>query len=166
MGKHTYKAPPSAAPWERQTGEGPAAWAAFQAFRDLGAGRSIRQTAEAMGKSAAHLEAYSARNNWQTRAAAWDAELDRIARADNIKVIRTMRKRHAELAEDVLAKAATALKKIPPDKITAADVCRMIEVGSKLERLARGDAGEVVENREGEALDNVVFYFPRNGRDD
>lgn len=166
MGKHTYKSPPGAAPWERQSGEGPAAWAAFQVFRDLGAGRSIRQTAEAMGKSAAHLEAYSARNGWQTRAAAWDAELDRIARADNIKVIRKMRRRHAELAEDMLVRAANALNRIPEDKITAADVCRMVEVGSKLERLARGDAGEVMETREGEALDNVVFYFPRNGRDD
>ena len=42
----------------------------------------------------------------------------------------------------------------------------MVEVGSKLERIARGDVGEVVEEREGESLPPVTFYIPDNGRQD
>lgn len=42
---------------------------------------------------------------------------------------------------------------------------RMVEVASKLERLARGDVGEVVEERDGgEAVDPVQIYIPDNRR--
>lgn len=165
MAKHPYTAPAGADPWERQTGEGPAAWAAFQVYRDLGQSRTIRKAAERLGKSPAHLSDYSASFSWVDRAAAWDNELDRLARADNIRAIRKMRRRHADLGADMLVKAAEGLDLIPEDRLTAADISRMVEVGSKLERLARGDAGDVIEEREGEAVDPVVFYLPANGRD-
>ena len=167
MSKHTYTAPAGADLWERQTGEPPAAWAAFQVYRDLGSGRTIRKAAEQMGRSPTHLSEYSARFAWQDRSAAWDNELDRLARADTVKNIRRMREKHADLGEEALEKAANALSHLPENLIKAADICRMIEVGSKLERIARGDVGDVVEEREGESLPPVVtFSMPDNRRSD
>jgi len=42
----------------------------------------------------------------------------------------------------------------------------MVETASKLERISRGDAGEVVEERDGGPATPVVqFYIPDNHRD-
>lgn len=164
MARQTYVAPPEAAPWERQTGEGPAAWAAFQVYRDLGSGRSIRKAAEHLGRSPLHLSELSSAHGWVSRCASWDNEMDRLARADIVKAIKKMRREHADLGVDMLVKSANALSKLPEDRLTAADICRMVEVGSKLERISRGDVGEVIEERESEALSPVVFYLPENGR--
>ena len=77
-----------------------------------------------------------------------------------------MRKRHADIASAMLIKAAKALARIPEDEIKAADVSRMVETASKLERISRGDVGEVVEERQGEAAPSPVqFYMPNNFRD-
>mgnify|MGYP003311463790 CR=1 FL=1 len=56
--------------------------------------------------------------------------------------------------------------KIPANEIKASDVSRMVEIATKLERISKGDVGEVVEEREGgPAMDPVTFYIPDNGRD-
>lgn len=162
--KRPYTAPPGTEPWERMTGEPPAAWAAFQTYRDLGQGRTIRKAAEVLGKSPAHLSEYSARFSWPDRAAAWDNELDRLTRADNVKAIRRMRQRHADLGEEALAKAAAALNKIPDEDLKPSDIARLMDVASRLERIARGDVGDVIEEREGEAVAPVTFYIPENNR--
>ena len=42
----------------------------------------------------------------------------------------------------------------------------MIETATKLERISRGDVGEVVEERQAEVtMDPVQFYMPDNNRD-
>ena len=93
-------------------------------------------------------------------------EQDRIAREAQKKEIVKMRKKHADLAQAMLVKAALALKSIPVEEIKASDVSRMVETASKLERLSRGDVGEVIEERDGGKVESVVsFYIPDNGRD-
>jgi len=166
MSRYVYKAKPDAAPWDRQDGEGAAAWSAFQIYRDLGSGRTIKQVAERLQRSPTHIGDYSIKFHWQDRIAAWEAELDRLARAENVAAILDMRKNHAGLATDMLAKAAEGLDRIAAEDLKAQDICRLVEIGAKLERIARGDVGEVVENREGEALEPVVFFMPTNGRDE
>ena len=165
MGRYNYKAPPDTTPWERQDGESPQAWAAFQAFRDLGQDRTLRAAAEKIGRSRSTLTRYSMEFTWVDRAAAWDREQDRQAQKAQLAEIKKMRKTHADLGSAMLVKAAKALKRIPDDEIKAGDISRMVEVGSKLERIARGDVGEVIEEREGESLPVVTFYIPDNGRD-
>lgn len=165
MGRYNYKAPSDAAPWERQDGESPQAWRAFQAFRDLGQDRTIRAAAERIDRSRATLVKYSMDFAWMDRAAAWDREQDRQAQKAQLAAIKRMRKTHADLGSAMLVKAAKALKSLSDDEIKAGDISRMVEVGSKLERIARGDVGEVIEEREGENLPVVTFYMPDNGRD-
>ena len=157
-------------PWERLPNETQKAFEAFCVYRDLNEERSLQKAADNLGKSRGLLEGWSSKFEWVKRVAAWDAERDRkeleAAEAQRIKDVLAMRKRHANLAVDMLEKAAAALAEIPDDEIKAADISRMVDVASKLERISRGDVGEVVEERQGEpATPAVQFYMPSNGRD-
>ena len=153
-------------PWERQPGETTKQFEAFQVYRDMDEERSIRSVAKALDKSKNLIGRWSAANNWVDRAAAWDVEKDRLLRIEQQKDIKKMRKRHADIATAMLLKAASALKKIPEEEIKAGDISRMVDIASKLERISRGDVGEVVEERDGgKAADPVTFYMPDNGRD-
>lgn len=151
--------------WERQEGETPRAYEAFCVYRDMGPDRSLRKTVQALNKNLTTIAEWSAKYEWVKRVAAWDAENDRIARIEQLSAIKKMRKQHAELAYSMLIKAAQALKRIPADEIKASDISRMIETGSKLERISRGDVGDVIEERNGgDAVDPVQIYIPDNNR--
>ena len=153
-------------PWERQKGETSRAYEAFCVYRDLGADRSINKTSRKLSKNRTTIAEWSAKYDWVKRCEAWDAEQDRIARQAQITEIKKMRKRHAELATAMLVKAAKALQKIPEDEVKASDVSRLVETASKLERISRGDVGDVVEERDGgESTPIVQFYMPDNQRD-
>lgn len=153
-------------PWERQKGETSKAWEAFSIYRDMGADRSHAKLSQRLSKNTRTIAEWSKKYEWVKRAAAWDAEQDRIARQSQIDEIKKMRKRHADLASAMLVKAARALQRIPEDEIKATDVSRMVETASKLERISRGDAGEVVEERDGgPSVPVVQFYMPDNHRD-
>lgn len=152
-------------PWERQEGETAKAFEAFCVYRDLGIQRSIAKTGKSLGKTCAHLEAWSSKYNWVERATQWDAEQDRAVRQQQLDDIKKMRKRHADLAEAMLIKAARALKRIPDDEIKAGDVTRMLDIATKVERISRGDSETIIEERDGgEALNPVQIYIPDNKR--
>lgn len=153
-------------PWERQRGETPRAYEAFGVYRDLGPNRSIAKAGRSLGKNKVTLEQWSVKYEWVKRAAEWDAEQDRVARQAQLDEIKKMRKRHADLATAMLVKAAKALQRIPEDEIKAVDVSRMVETASRLERISRGDVGDVIEERDGgQAVPTVQFYIPDNFRD-
>lgn len=154
-------------PWERQKGESARAYEAFATYRDMGASRSHNKVVQKLGKNRATISLWSSKYEWVKRVSAWDAEQDRITREAQINEIKNMRKRHADLANAMLVKAAKALQRLPDDEIKAMDVSRMVETASKLERISRGDVGDVVEERDGgSALPIVQFYIPSNGRPD
>ena len=153
-------------PWERQEGETARAYEAFSEYRDMGADRSLAKVGQKLGKSKAQMEKWSKKYSWVVRVEAWDIEQDRLIREELMKNIGAMRKRHADIAVAMLTKAAKALLKIPVEEVKASDISRMVDVASKLERISRGDVGEVVEERQGESVgDPVQFYIPDNGRD-
>ena len=152
-------------PWERQPGESAKAYEAFSTYRDMGSDRSLAKVGHALGKSKAMMEKWSSAHNWVERAKEWDVEQDRILQKQQIEDIKKMRKRHATLAESMIIKAAQALKQIPIEKITPQDIARMADVGSKLERISRGDVGDVIEERDGgTSIDPVQIYLPDNNR--
>lgn len=155
-----------AKPWEPLEGESSKAYEAFSTYRDMGTQRSLTKVAEKLGKSETLMARWSGNHDWVDRAAAWDAEQDRIVRQQQIEDIKKMRKQHADLAYSMLIKAARALKRIPDDEIKASDISRFVETASKLERISRGDVGEVIEERDGgQSAPSVMFYMPDNGRD-
>lgn len=153
-------------PWERQDEETVKQFEAFCIYRDLGKGRSLQKVSTQLSKSMTLMKRWSAKNDWIERVAAWEDEQDRLIRIELTRDIGAMRKRHADIASAMLLKAARALQKIPDDEIKASDISRMIETATKLERISKGDVGEVVEERQGEAVaDPVQFYIPDNNRD-
>ena len=152
-------------PWERQPEETAKPFEAFCIYRDLGPERSLSKVAEKLQKSDTLMGRWSRTYDWVNRATAWDAEQDRIARQEQIKAIKAMRNRHAGMAKAMIVKAGRALQRIPDEEIKASDISRMIEVASKLERISRGDVGEVIEERDGgEAINPVQIYIPDNNR--
>ena len=125
-------------PWERQEGESAKAFEAFCIYRDLGINRSIAKVVQELGKSKALLERWSANHDWVERAAQWDAEQDRVVRQQQLDDIKKMRKRHADLAEAMLIKAARALKRIPDDEIKAGDLTKMLVLQEEIKTYPLG----------------------------
>lgn len=151
--------------WDRQPDETAKAFEAFCVYRDLGPGRSIPQVGQKLGKSEGTLEPWSSKYEWVKRATAWDAEQDRRAREAQIKEIVAMRKRHAKIAAKALEKVSAALECVDPENVSNSDIARLMDVASKLERLSRGDVGDVIEERDGgEAVNPVQIYIPDNAR--
>lgn len=69
--------------WEKQEGETPKAYAAFQIYRDLGVQRSLAKCAETYygaRKNLAQMGVWSSRFNWVERVGHYDAWLDMVAR--------------------------------------------------------------------------------------
>ena len=67
-------------PWERQKGESAQAFAAFLAYLQMGADRSLSAVGQRLGKSKALMERWSSANGWVERCRAWDNYLQREAK--------------------------------------------------------------------------------------
>jgi hypothetical protein len=135
-------------PWERIPGETSREYQKFCAYRDMNSSdkpirkRSLQRLAKELGLSLDHLKKLSAKNDWVSRAAAYDEYLDELAREQNEAEIIKMRKNHALLASQMITKAAKRLLTMPEEEITAADLVRLVDVGVKIERLSRGESTE------------------------
>ena len=152
-------------PWERQEGETNKQFEAFAIYRDMGQERSLRKVAERLKKSETLMGRWSGSNKWVDRAGAWDTEQDRLNRIEQQKEIAKMRKRHAKIAVAMLEKSLLAMKTLEAEDMNASDIARFVSEASKLERISRGDVGDVVEEREGvAAADPVQIYIPDNKR--
>lgn len=157
-----------AQPWERQENETDVAFEAFKTYRDMGLARSLSKVGEALGKSETLMSRWSSEHNWVDRARAWEDEQDRILRNEQIEDIKKMRKRHADIAVEMLAKALEGLKNLDPEELNAVSIGRLVEVASKLEQKSRGDTTDAIEMREAEEKQPgaVKFYLPDNHRTD
>ena len=152
-------------PWERQLNESPQAFEAFACYRDMGASRSLAKVSRALCKSKALMERWSTDHDWVKRVAAWDAEKDRVARETQLKDIISMRERHAAIAKKMLDTADAALNNVNTKDVSTNEIARLVEIASKLERISRGDVGDVIEERNGgEAVSPVQIYVPDNNR--
>lgn len=152
--------------WEKQGYETSKQFEAFQLYRDMGFERSLRAVAKSLNKSLTLIARWSGANNWVDRVAAWDAEQDRLNRIQQQKEIAKMRKKHADLARSMINKAILALNSLDVTTMTPSDIARFAAEASKIERISRGDVGEVVEERDGGKTESMVtFYMPDNSRD-
>jgi hypothetical protein len=154
---------PTNAVWDQQSGESGSAFAAWCEYRDLGSERSIEAVARKLAKSGSLLRRWSARWGWVERAARWDGHQDGLrTAATNLALEQAAvnwatereaeRERELELGQALIAKAKTMLQWpleqrrvigadgrttiVEPTKWRLADAAKMVEVGSKLIRLA------------------------------
>jgi len=138
-------------PWERQFGESQKAFGAFCVYRDLGMKRSQEKVARELGKSAQLLARWSVKWNWVERIEAWVDEQDRMARIDQVEAVSRMNKFHALMSAALVEKAfrkINGVKDSEIEKMSLVSASRLLEVGVKVERQARGEAGEVVQDKE------------------
>lgn len=163
-------------PWARQEGETDKAFEAFAVYRDLGPARSIALAAKSLGKARVTLERWSTKNGWSDRVSAWDDESDRLSRERNLierqEARRKMLDSHAKGGSELHAIGQQVLDQYKGKDgeqriagLTIADAARIMEIGSKMERLARGETTERVELREALAwverfVDLALMYLP------
>jgi hypothetical protein len=150
-------------PWERQPLETQSQWDAFLVYRELGTNRSVsaafRARSGRKGVAPGRWRAWAQENHWVERAAAWDRELDRLARRAQVDAIRQMRDRQANAGVSLQARSLAALIRILPreadlddtalakllERVSASELLRALELGTKTERLARGEPTEVTD---------------------
>lgn len=105
--------------------------------------RNLRGLAEEMGmKRHMTLGDASVKYNWVERCEAYDIEIERQNREQQEQMILKMNKDHADLAAQMVRKAAKRLLTIPEEELSAADIVRLVDVGVKIERLSRGESTE------------------------
>lgn len=149
-------------PETKKKNEGPEAFEAFAIYRDMGIGRSNAAVAQQLGKSKALMDRWSSAHSWVKRVHAHDLELDRRKRLGDLRAVETMRKRQTMIAlkmqdlgymelEKMLthAEAAKTKRSSIDDKL----VLQLIDQGAKLERLNRGEPGEIVQANSGDGID-------------
>ena len=154
--------------FEQQAHESDKAFAAFSIYLSLGPERSTREVGKRLGKSEGLIERWAAKFDWRSRVAAHAAHLavvereavEAVARAKGPQwEAREQQLRETEWAmhERAIAAAKRGLDAyMEREKVYAnlADIARMLEIASKLGRLATG-LGTDGERRKGDDLPTV-----------
>jgi hypothetical protein len=136
------------APQDRIPGETAKAYAAFVEYLRLGPERSIDQAAKNLGKGTATLRKWSERHGWVRRAASWDELCAAQERAiqqvltkekavEWVKRQERLKEAEWEIAERCIAKAKELLNR-PDVKWSGGDIAKLLDIASKLARLATG----------------------------
>jgi hypothetical protein len=146
-------------PFQRLPKEGAKAFAAFTTYLNLGPPRSLAAVGGALGKSESLIERWSRRYGWSERARAYDGHMARVAQEAEEATARAkadewtrrqepVRDREWALHEACMRVAEEALKRFLENArrgATLGDIARLIEVGSKMGRLASGMATDRTE---------------------
>lgn len=170
--------PPPEHAWERQPHEGDAPWVAFVHYRDEGpAKRAHRRTAEALEYDLPVISKWSSHWEWIKRVRAYDSWVDRQVKLAEIEAIKDMRKRHVQIAMTLQGAAALALNRIVESErkgdkaqLRPSDVRDLIDLGTRLERITRGEPDGIVEERQVQDAESsapkITHDFSKLSRED
>lgn len=108
----------------------------FRQYRDIGPARSTQLLAERDDVDLAErtIYKYARRWSWDARAVAWDDELARIEDEQRLIAIREMHSTHVHAAQTALQMALRGMAHVDPTELTATDIARLLDLGSRLER--------------------------------
>ena len=151
--------------FEKQPRESAKAFAAFSLYLSQGAERSTREVGKQLGKSEGLIERWAAKFDWRSRVAAHAAHLAIVEREAIEAAARgkaaewSSREQKLRETEWAMHEAAIAAAKkglaayMEREKVYAnlADIARMLEIASKLGRLATG-LGTDGDGRNGDDL--------------
>lgn len=145
--------------WEQQEKESPEAFEAFALYRDMGSKRSTAKVARELGKSKQLMDRWCGRHKWVDRSGAFDREQDRRITEAQMQEVEKMRVRHIQTSMALQGLGATELNKLIAQAKTAKkallapkEVMRLLRDGTTMERLNRGEPGDIVQTR-GEEVD-------------
>jgi hypothetical protein len=149
-----------ALPFEQLPRETSKAFAAFSVYLELGPQRSLSLVSQKLAKNLQLIKEWSAKFDWPARVAAHTAHMAGVERQAQEAALRAkaaewlqrqidLKEREWEMHEKCIAAARRALTAfMERDKVYAnlADIARILEVASKLGRMASGLATETVEH--------------------
>ena len=131
--------------WERLAGESSGAFAAFCAFRDLGAERNIRKAVDSYEKDeSVRPKRYRVWRNWSTafrwreRAADFDRYMEKLKQAELRKTIEAQGEQHRKVTGKMLEVVSKKLDLMDPADLTQGTVTEWVETAIKVEREAAG----------------------------
>lgn len=164
------------APWKRLPDETDKAWEAFQIYRDYGPARSQSKVAGLVGKSANVIGRWATKYNWVWRVHQFDRYLDEKRVEAQVTEVQKMSERHARQAQAItsalMVPVTALLQRLERDKsaleqLGDEDLVELILLCSRMsttfpsivnvERLARGEATEIVRQLEQEGGGDAVF---------
>jgi hypothetical protein len=126
-------------PWERQPNESAIAYRYFQYYRDMDpTERGYGKIKEKFGVGQTVVIRNGSVQRWVERAAAWDFHLERARLIQAEKYQMEMAVRHAEIAQEMLARVKQWLLEVDLKKLGPKEVAQWLEVGVQVERLSRG----------------------------
>jgi hypothetical protein len=152
------------------------AYAAFCLYRDLGprrtldaasrnyhaAGRAVDQAATGRRcRASGRIRQWAERWNWNARARAWDQELGRVQRAEQLEAVKEMAERHAREALMLQNKAVERLRQLRPEELKPRETLDFLVRATRLERLARGEPQTVEEHHYQETSHEEIDIFAR-----
>ena len=145
-------------PFEQQPKETAKGFAAFSVYLSLGPQRSLAAVGQKLGKSKVVIERWSSKFDWPSRVNAHSAHMaivereatEALARASAVewgKRQHEARQEEWELHAECIRAAREALKRFyeKGKGATLGDIARMLELASKLGRLASGLATDKTE---------------------
>ena len=124
--------------WSRQPGETAPQWEAFQVFRDLGVLRERAEVQRRTGRSQGVIHKWSASNQWQARAEAFDRHQDEARQRQRIAEALDAERRHAILGKALLAKVGQLLATLDPAEIPKSSIQAYLKAAVDIERLSLG----------------------------
>ena len=131
----------------RQIRETARSHALFVAYRDMGpAERSLARVARDFGRSLDAIEQLSRRHGWVARAAASDAENERVKRATQVRELEASARRQilaGQLFQSRGVKRVQALADMGIAQLSISEAMRLVEVGFRLERLGHGEQFDI-----------------------
>jgi len=138
-------------PWDRQPQESHKAFAAFTVYRDLAGDRTYQEVAQKLHCSGANVRRWAAKWNWYSRAYEWDKYRDEKAQEAQIRERMHMAERQAQTGMTMQSIAAAEMERLrsslettEPGKrrrLSASEIAKFMEIGSRIERSARGEPG-------------------------
>jgi hypothetical protein len=131
--------------WEPLTKEKPNAFAAFCAYRDCGAGRTIRKAVETTEKDETlwvskcnSWRNWSNKYRWRERAAAYDRHIEILKQTELRKTIEAQGEKHREVIGKMLDVVSKKLDTMNPEDLTQGNVTEWVQVAVKVDREAAG----------------------------
>jgi NADPH-dependent glutamate synthase beta subunit-like oxidoreductase len=129
--------------WEKLTGESSLAFAAFCAYRDLGAERNVRKAVDVTEKDEGKRDKrYNVWRNWATqfkwreRAADYDRHIERLKQTELRKTIEAHGEKHRQVTGKMLDVVSKKLDTMNPDDLTQTAVTEWVQTAIKAEREA------------------------------
>lgn len=155
--------------WDRMKGahgrmEPPKAFAAFQTFVKLGAGRTVKETARQLGKrSTRRMYQWRTKWRWDARAEAWDRHLQSEYETHAVDQVKALKENHLDIvrgmAEIVDRETAAHIRRVrQADKndpkrdtplLSASELKNMAKNAIELGRLVMGETTEHTEVSDG-----------------